>query len=150
MSLEFEKQANKGKEFLKDLTHELGLVDNEEKAGRIFKSVLFTLRDHMPNEASMELMTRLPVYLRGVYSDGWKMKKSHADPEKIVSLNEFVFEVMKKNTTNDFIDENRAVEHIKDIFRTLERHMSEEDKLEIESILPSGVDQLWDEIRKGA
>jgi uncharacterized protein (DUF2267 family) len=89
MALEFEKYAMKGNEFINLLAHRLGDTDRD-RAARILRSVFRALRKHLTVEESMELLSHLPMALKGVYVDGWKITGNHTFldamnlPEEIV------------------------------------------------------------------
>jgi uncharacterized protein (DUF2267 family) len=76
MALEFEKYAMKGNEFINLLAHRLGDTDRD-RAARILRSVFRALRNHLTVEESMELLSHLPMILKGVYVDGWKISGTH-------------------------------------------------------------------------
>ncbi len=51
--MNFEKYAEKGNRFIKDLARELGCPDDKKKAGRVLKAVLKALRNRLSHEESM-------------------------------------------------------------------------------------------------
>jgi uncharacterized protein (DUF2267 family) len=79
----------KGNEFVNLLAHRLGDTDRD-RAARILRSVFRALRKHLTVEESMELLSHLPMALKGVYVDGWKITGNHTFldamnlPEEIV------------------------------------------------------------------
>jgi uncharacterized protein (DUF2267 family) len=73
MALEFDKYAMKGNEFINLLAHRLGDDQDRNRAARILRSVFHALRKHLTLEENMELLSHLPMALKGVYVDGWKI-----------------------------------------------------------------------------
>lgn len=65
MSLDFEKNARKGNEFVRRLAEELGAP--LDKAGRIIGAVFHALRNRLSHEESFQLLAQLPVSLKSVY-----------------------------------------------------------------------------------
>lgn len=73
MALEFDKYAMKGNEFVNKLAHRLGDEHDRDRAARILRSVFRALRKHLSIEENMELLSHLPMALKAVYVDGWKV-----------------------------------------------------------------------------
>lgn len=55
-------------------------------AARIIRSVLHALRNRLSHQESFQLIAQLPMALKAVYVDGWKIKKEF---QRISHLNEF-------------------------------------------------------------
>ena len=91
MSLDFEKYAAKGNEFVRLVADELEV--SREKAGRIIRSVFHALRNRLTHEESFQLMAQLPMVLKGVYVDGWHFDK---DLDRIRHINDFLDEIRTK------------------------------------------------------
>ncbi|HVX26067.1 MAG TPA: DUF2267 domain-containing protein, partial [Parafilimonas sp.] len=87
MPTSFDKYAAKGNEFLHLLAEDLQI--SNEKAFRILKAVLHVLRDHVSVNESMQIMSQLPVAIKGIYVEQW-----HVDAT-----------VKKLHTQHDFFDE---------------------------------------------
>lgn len=92
MSLDFEKYASKGNEFVKLVAEDLKVP--REKAGRIIRAVLHSLRNRISHEESFQLMAQLPMVLKGVYVDGWKFDK---DFNRISHLDDYLDEVRRED-----------------------------------------------------
>ncbi|MBL7849842.1 MAG: DUF2267 domain-containing protein, partial [Cyclobacteriaceae bacterium] len=76
MTIDFEKYAMKGNEFMNILARRLGDENNRDRAGRVLRHVFAVLRNHISPEESLQLLSQLPVAIKGVYVDGWTL--SHA------------------------------------------------------------------------
>ncbi len=143
--MNFEKYAEKGNIFLKELAQELGEPENKKKAGRVLKAVLRALRNRLTHEESMHLLAQLPMAIKAVYVDGWKLSKT---PEKIKHVEEFIEEVMKYDTPRgevDFKDKDEAVKAIKAVFRVIKRHVSDGEAQDVEAELPKRLKELWED-----
>lgn len=144
MPLHFENHVDKGKAFLDELANELGSPGDFRKAGRILKCVLHKLRDRMELENSIWFLNQLPVYLKAVFVDGWSIK--NGEPDKIYSLENFIAGLMQEDhesAVKDFYSEELTISRIKDVFRVLSRHVKEEERLEMEAMLPDPLHELW-------
>ena len=143
--MNFEKYAVKGNLFVKELAQELGCPDNKKKAGRILKAVLKALRNRLSHEESMHLLAQLPMCIKAIYVDGWKLSET---PEKIKNVSEFVEEVMKYDrprAQQDFADKDEAIRAIKAVFRVIKRHISDGEAQDVEAELPKQLKELWED-----
>ncbi len=143
--MNFEKYAEKGNLFVKELAQELGCPDNKKKAGRILKAVLKALRNRLSHEESMHLLAQLPMCIKAIYVDGWKLSET---PEKIKNVSEFVEEVMKYDrprAQQDFADKEEAIKAIKAVFRVIKRHISDGEAQDVEAELPKQLKELWED-----
>ncbi len=143
--MNFEKYAEKGNLFVKELAQELGCPDNKKKAGRILKAVLKALRNRLSHEESMHLLAQLPMCIKAIYVDGWKLSET---PEKIKNVSEFVEEVMKYDrprAQQDFADKDDAIRAIKAVFRVIKRHISDGEAQDVEAELPKQLKELWED-----
>jgi uncharacterized protein (DUF2267 family) len=67
MPLNFENHAQKGNKFLKELAEKLGDKTDTAKAGRMLRAVFQALRNHLTLEENFQLLSQLPVALKGIY-----------------------------------------------------------------------------------
>jgi uncharacterized protein (DUF2267 family) len=134
MSLDFDKYAAKGNEVLNMLAEDLTVP--RDKAGRILRAVLFAIRNHISVDESLQLISQLPMALKGVYVDQWDPWHSF---HRIHHIEEFVSEVLKYDKTtagDDFGDEESARLAIQAVFRTLSYYLSEKEFRDIIAVLP--------------
>ncbi|MDZ4707059.1 MAG: DUF2267 domain-containing protein [Saprospiraceae bacterium] len=75
MTLNFDNYAAKGNEIINHLSFELDLP--RDQAGRVMKAVLHGIRDRICPDENLNLLAQLPMFLKGVYVDGWKPGKSN-------------------------------------------------------------------------
>lgn len=141
MSLNFEKYAQTGTHFMKELSAELGYEEEPQKSARILKSVLHTLRDHLTLEESLQLLSQLPMFLKGIYVDGWTNHKK----KKVKDLDEFIYEVWEKDGMTADIDFGDGQETLADaiiVFLLLRKYVSEGEMNDIVTILPKELKPL--------
>ena len=130
--------------FFKEVARELGNPDDVSAAGRITAAVLHTLRERLSVEESMHLISNLPMILKGIYVDGWKITKHayHAD-----TMDEFLNEVREHSRVDpgrDFGPDEIAQEKVKAVTRVLRKYIDEGEIRHIRQQLPEGVAVIFD------
>ncbi|MFT5735990.1 MAG: hypothetical protein ACI9SG_000323 [Maribacter sp.] len=53
----------------------MNMRNDPDKAGRIFTAIMHALRDIIPPEESLQFIAQLPIFLEGIFVNGWSMKK---------------------------------------------------------------------------
>ena len=137
MSIDFDKYATEGKEFVKLVAEELTVT--QVKAGRIIRAVFHALRNWLSHEESFQLLAQLPISLKGVYVHGWKFDK---DNNRISHLDNFLEEVKQEDNElsgYDFGNKSKASMAVAVVFRTLNYIVSEEEMNDILNILPGSL-----------
>ena len=135
MSLDFEKYAAKGNEFVRLVADELEV--SREKAGRIIRAVFHALRNRLTHEESFQLMAQLPMVLKGVYADGWHFDK---DLKRIKHINDFLDEVRTEDggqAVYDFGDNTKASAAVACVFKALNYFVSEGEMNDIMDVMPA-------------
>ncbi|MFO7256508.1 MAG: DUF2267 domain-containing protein [Bacteroidota bacterium] len=124
MPLEFETYAQKGNEFVNLLMKNLGVEDERDRAARILRSVLRTLRNHLSLEESSDLLAQLPMAIKAVYVDGWRMTQPH---RRVSTMQEFANEVLKEHGSTawrDFSNPDEVVLAVRAVIETLAEYVS--------------------------
>lgn len=145
MSLNFEKNAAKGNEFLNHLANELGIPDDRKRAGRILRSVLRALRNRLTVEESMQLISQLPMAIKGVYVDGWKISKKQ---ERMKTLDDFMIGVLEEDrlaALSDFTTEEQTKVAIEAVFKTMSRYVSEGEFKDMIAVVPKELKKFFQE-----
>lgn len=86
MAINFDKFAQEGNTYLKQLASELGHPDEMGQVSILLKAVLHTLRDRITISESMHVLSQLPMFLKGIYVEGWEYRDK---PLKLSDLEEF-------------------------------------------------------------
>ncbi len=138
MALRFDDYALKGKAVVAEVAKELN-TDDTDRAGRILRCVLRALRNRLTIEESFQLLSQLPMAIKSVYVDGWKVRMN---PSKIKHIEDFRTEVMKEDdfaALKDFYYEGAVDEAIKAVFKVLARHVTPAEISHVISALPAEI-----------
>lgn len=143
MALNFNKYATEGNTFLKDYAKEMNLPKDLDKAGRIFTSIIHSLRDIIPTEESLQLVAQLPMFLKALYVNGWTIKK---EKPKIKRMAEFLDLVRAHDgpaAINDFEYSDEVAErYVESTFIYLRKYVSKGEMEDIRSSLPKDLKNM--------
>lgn len=143
MSLNFEKYAAKGNEFVNKLAEHLGDTEERDRAGRILRSVLRALRNRLTVEESLQLLSQLPMAIKAVYVEGWKLNREFV---RIKNMDEFAAEVMLQDgyaAWRDFASIEEAEEAIEAVMKTLADYVSAGELHDIIDLMPGEMKKLF-------
>ncbi|WP_200763118.1 DUF2267 domain-containing protein [Nitrosophilus alvini] len=144
--MNFEKNAQVGNEFLKEVAIELGHPGDINRGGRVLRSVLRVLRRKISPDEYLDLISQLPMCIKAVAVDGWKLTEF---PDKsIKNVDDFIKAITeedKRSADNDFGDENQAKEAVKAVFRVIKKHVSEGEIKDLEAELPKVIKEFIEE-----
>jgi uncharacterized protein (DUF2267 family) len=143
MALNFNQYATEGNTFIKGYTKQMNLGTDTDKAGRIFTAIMHALRDIIPPEESLQLIAQLPMFIKGVYVHGWKLKKKKP---KIKHMAEFVDLVRQHDgpaAVNDFEYSDEVAErYIDTTFIYLRKYISLGEMEDIRDGLPKDLKSM--------
>jgi uncharacterized protein (DUF2267 family) len=72
--------------WLNDLAEELA-TDDRHYAYRVLRAFLHALRDHLPVDEAAALAAQLPIFVRGIFYEGWDPSRT---PEHARDLDSFL------------------------------------------------------------
>jgi uncharacterized protein (DUF2267 family) len=140
--MNFERYALEANKFLKEVAQELGNPDDTDHAYRVLKSVFHTLREVLTPEESLHLIAQLPLTIKGVYVDGWRMRTN----KKIRSMDEFL-ECLREHSSptsaRDFGNDETAKHHAKCVFTVLKKHVATGEIQHMMDQFPMELAELW-------
>jgi uncharacterized protein (DUF2267 family) len=142
MTLDFNKYAMKGNEFLHHLEDNLGNEDRAH-AARILRSTFRVLRNHLTFEESLQLLSQLPMAIKGVYVDGWK-KGQH---KKIKTIDDFVIEILQEEGNSawrDFASLEDVIDCIRAVINTMRLYVSEAEINQALGTLPKQIREIFE------
>jgi uncharacterized protein (DUF2267 family) len=140
MLLDFDKFAMKGNEFLHRLENNLG-VKNRAHAARVLKSTCRVLRNHFTFEESLQLISQLPMAIKGIYVDGWK-KGQH---QKIKTVDDLLTEVIQEEGDTvllDFENKEDILDAIRAVIETMRFYVSAEEMDQALGTLPKQIQNI--------
>jgi uncharacterized protein (DUF2267 family) len=140
MATEFDKYAQKGNEFLSLLENDLKVPS--DKAFRILKSVLHTLRNHLGFEESLKVIAQLPMALKGIYVDQWTPGQRSPRMHHVKQLLDEIRESDKSLAAYDFGDDETAKSSVRAVFRTLNYFLSDGEFEDITAVFATEIKEF--------
>lgn len=138
MALKFDEYAAQGKEIVAAIGKEFG-TDDQSQSGRILRSVLRALRNRMTIEESFRLIGQLPMCLKAIYVDGWRVRTA---PSNHITVGDFRAEILKEDdwaALKDYVNEGDVDRAISAVFTVLSKLLSKGEYEHIKMILPHDV-----------
>lgn len=130
----FDSSLETTREWLKEVQEEMGLED-EQRAFRVVRAVLHTLRDRLTVEEAAQFAAQLPMLLQGVYYHDWTPR---GKPVQMWDRQEFLDKVAER-----LMREHDPEEACRAVFSVLERQMPGGEIEDVKSILPESIRELW-------
>jgi uncharacterized protein (DUF2267 family) len=130
--------------FFKDVAAELGNPEDTARASRVTVAFFHTLRERLSPSESMHVISQLPMILKGMYVDGWKM---HESINKVDTLDEFLDEVRDHSPGpigRDFGDHQQTRENILAVISVLRKYVDEGEMRHIRTQLPEPIAELFE------
>jgi uncharacterized protein (DUF2267 family) len=133
---EFDHAIHSANTWLKDLMVELDWEDRH-RAYHALRAVLHTLRDRLPPNSVLHLSAQMPMLVRGIFLEGWRLVDN---PVLERSEEEFV-EHVAEAFSMDFSVDPRDI--VVGVFNVLAKHVSAGEIENIKATLPAGIRKLW-------
>lgn len=144
MAFNFDKYAQEGKAFLRELAANLGHPDDEQTTVRVLRAVLHTFRDRITISESLDVLAQLPTFLKAIYVEQWKYRET---PLKIRTLEEFKDAVKAEQARlgeQEFQWKEPTEEIIKTTFLSLKKYLTEGEARDVLSQMPKEIQELFD------
>ena len=138
----FDKYAQEGNLYLKELAEKLGHPDEKGRVSIIMRAVLHTLRERLTISESFNLMSQLPMFLKAIYVDNWKYREK---PAKIKDINDFTAEVEKYQSQygeQEFDWKKPTDEIVKIVFNSLYSYISKGEAEDVLAQFPEELEPL--------
>ena len=145
MALNFEKYAQEGSSFIKSLARELDHPEEIARTGIILRAVLHTLRERITVGESLNLLSQLPMFLKGIYVDNWEYREK---PLGIKTKDDFFAEIEKHQDQygeKQFNWNISTEEIVQKVFSTLGKYVSQGEWENVTSQLPKELKVLFRE-----
>jgi len=124
-----DRSVEKAHIWLNDVAAGLGTEDGQH-AYRVLRAFLHTLRDHLPVDVAAQLAAQLPIFVRGVYYEGWDPSRT---PERARDLDSFLERIAHEAR---LAGETEASFAATAASRVLNRHISSGETASILKVLP--------------
>ncbi len=144
MAINFNKYAEEGNLFVKNLAKTFGHPEEIGRTGIILRAVLHTLRERITVSESISMIAQLPMFLKAIYVDTWKYR------EKPVRLNKeaFLKEVERHQDQYgeyEFSWDKSTEEIVKIVLKELGAYITKGELEDILAQLPEDVKELFTE-----
>ena len=133
----FDSSLQKTQVWVNDLMIELGWENRPQNACLALRTALHALRDRLTIEGAVHLGAQLPILVRGIYYDGWRLT---GKPVKERHKSEFLDHVAAVFRDDDRVDPERLM---RAVFKVLARHISKGEIENVKQSLPKSLRELW-------
>jgi len=141
--MNIQKHAQNALQFIGELAEDLGLEKDLDKAGRLLRYCLLGLRDMLTVQESFDMISQLPLFIKGIYVDGWKInehKEKVKTPDQLIDV---IVQHAGQSALREFESREMALPIIQTVFRMIKRHISQGEIDDITAILSKKIGQLW-------
>ena len=141
-AMNFNKYVQTGEAFVREIAVEVGCPDDVAKAGRVLRSVLHALRNQSTPEECFQLISQLPMQIKAVFVDGWRIS---GKGQRVRNIDDFIANVMDADGVSewdDFPTEVETITAIKSVFRVIQKHVSEGEVEDFRRTLPEALRPL--------
>jgi uncharacterized protein (DUF2267 family) len=132
-----DRSVEKAHIWINDLAAEIG-TDDVHEAYRVLRAFLHALRDHLSVDQAAQLAAQLPIFIRGVFYEGWDPSRT---PEHARDLQSFLTRIAGEAR---LAGETQASFAATGASRVLQRHISEGECLHVLRALPQPLRELLD------
>ena len=133
----FDETIHVANTWLHELTARMGW-DERQKAYRLLRICLHTLRDRLSPTSAAKLSAQLPMILRGVYFEGWRPTDT---PEHTRTLDAFLAPVQEAFSQDPEFDPEAG---FAEVIAVMKLHISEGEMEEVRRAMPDPIKALWD------
>jgi uncharacterized protein (DUF2267 family) len=130
-----DRSVEKAHIWLNDLAEELGTEDRQH-AYRVLRAFLHALREHLAVDEAAQLSAQLPIFVRGVFYEGWDPSRT---PEHARDLDSFLHRIA---TEAQLAGETEASLAATAANRVLDRHVSAGEARSVLHALPAHLREL--------
>ena len=129
----FEHTLIKSRQWVDEVGRELGLIE-PDRAVRALRAGLHAIRDWLPGNEAVALGAQLPMLIRGLYYEGWRLAKHHGRDR------ESIFAAVREHLAGDRVI---AGDVLAAVIRLLTRHVSCGEIDHILHVLPRPIAVVW-------
>jgi uncharacterized protein (DUF2267 family) len=133
----FDTTTQKTRIWLNDLMEILEWKDKPRKAYIGLRAVLHALRDRLTIQEAVQLGAQLPLLIRGVYYEGWKLT---GKPVRERHKEEFLDHIKRAFRDDTTVDPEKVA---RAVFQVLSKRTSSGEIEDVRHMLPTPVQRLW-------
>ena len=140
--MQFDQFAQDGNKFVKEVAAELGNGNDTDQAYRVTTVVLHALRDLITTEESVNLLAQLPMFIKAVYVNDWRLPVT----QRPKTMNEFVELLRTKSgrtAEKDFGNNEMAQERAKAVLKVMKQYVDPNETEDIIGQFPVDLLELW-------
>lgn len=124
MKTDIENCAKGEKEFMQELSIQLKTGDDQVATNRILRAVLHSLRECITRSESLELMLRMPDWLKNIYQENWVYDDSREIVYHIGDFRKKVLEIQDEWEEHDIGKKLKFETMKKGTFNTIHKFIS--------------------------
>lgn len=130
-------------DYVNQLSSDLGHPEEKKRVMIIWRAVMHTIRDRISISESLDLISPLPMILKGMYTMGWKYSETPPyDYNTIEQMKDQVKELQDKYGEQEFDWQKSTEEIISITLNSLNRYFTEGQMDHIRNQLPEEVRAL--------
>ena len=130
-----DRSVEKAHVWINEMAEELG-TDDSHRAYRVLRSFLHALRDHLSVDEAAKLAAQLPIFVRGVFYEGWDPSRT---PEHARDIDSFLTRIA---SDAGLAGETEASFAASAATRVLRRHVSAGEGDSVLNALPQHLREL--------
>ncbi len=140
MEAKFEEYAQDAKRFIETVARELGTPGDADHAYRVTQAVLQSIRNHIPLEESMEMIAQLPMILKAMYVNGWRISKER---RRYQSRDELLTAVCREADRTEHADfQQNCKAAVQAVLRTIRIYVDADELVDVRGQMPDEVAEL--------
>ncbi len=142
-NLQLDKYVHEVNEYISQLASDLGHPDEKQRVMIIWRAVMHTIRDRIQISESLDLISPLPLILKGLYTLGWKYTETPPyNYETIEQMKTRVKNLQSQYGEQEFDWGKSTEDIISTVLDSLERYFAEGQMEHIRGQLPEEVKQV--------
>lgn len=134
----FDETLHATNTWLHELESRCALRDRQ-RAYRLLRACLHTLRDHLSVNASANLSAQLPILIRGIYYEGWQPTQL---PHRSQGMDDFLSQVAAAFSAEPDFD---AAAGFQEFVSVLRMHVSTGEVDRLRHMMPAEIKPLWED-----
>lgn len=142
MALNFQKYVQDAKRFIREVANELGDPDDLNRAERVLRAVLRTMRHRLTPVESLQFIAQLPMMIKAIYVEGWQITNKY---QQLRHLDDFVSMVRAEEVQmgySHYETDEQVEQSIRAVFAVLKNYVSEGEVEDVVATLPKELKPL--------